>query len=144
MTEKLYKCGYTHCPHPDDKEPITEMEKVGKRYYHKKCFYIRDMIQVAATYYFQYIDENAEYKILVGVLNNIIFKKGYSVDLVVFMMKYLVSHGCKINSPYGLYYVIKNKLVEAEFADDRKRKKVLDRFEYRQRKSAESQGKTWG
>lgn len=144
MSEKLYKCGYAHCTHPNDKSTASLMEKIGKRYFHKKCAYIKDMIQVATKYYYDYVDDKSEYKIVVGVLNNIIFKKGYSVDLVIFMMKYIVAHGCRIRSPYTLHYVIKNPRLHTEYNDDCKREKVCESFEYRQRNSSRSEGETRG
>ena len=133
MAERLYKCGYAHCQHDEEKAPLSEMTRIGKRYWHKDCAEIKDKIDIAKKYYFDYIDDKNEYKVVVGVLNNIIFKKHYSPDLVIFMMKYIVAHNCKVKSPYVLHYVIKNRMLHDEFSDDAKRMKVISRFEYRQR-----------
>lgn len=119
------------------------MERVGKRYFHKDCAEIKDKIDIAKKIYFDYIDEKTEYKIVVGVINQIIFRKGYSPDLVIFMMKHIIANNCKIKSPYILHYIIKNPMVREEFADETKRAKVIERFEYKQRQGSGSQRKTW-
>lgn len=152
MAERLYKCGYTHCEHAYEKSPLSEMELVGKRYFHKDCAEIRDKIQVMVNYFYNYINDKVDYKTLVATINRLLFSikevtieqngkdviKKIDVDLMIFMIKYLVAFGGNIKSPFIFYKVLENKTLYYYYENPLKRKKVEDLFENRQRKDSRS------
>ena len=133
MAERLYKCGYKHCLHPNEKVPLSESVQVGKRRYHKDCADLYSKIEQIKRIYFDYIDDKCDYVQVVGVINNLIFVKGYDADFVMFMMKYtaVFCQNQNIKSPYILHTIIKNGIVEKKYRDKKLRKDVIDRFEFR-------------
>lgn len=132
---KTYKCGYRHCVKPDEKVLETEAVRVGRRYYHPECSKMADKIDVIKKIYFDYIDDKSNYVEVVGVINNLIFKKQYDVDFVEFLMKYTVVYGGKIKSPYILHVIAKNGIVDKKYNDEKLRMDVIRRFDNRCRKS---------
>jgi len=137
MAERLYKCGYKHCVKPDEKIPLSECVAVGKRRYHAECAEIHEKVEIIKRIYFDFVDDKSDYVQVVGVINNLIFEKKYDIDFVEFTMKYTAAF-CKdkVKSPYILYAIIKNGIVEKKYSNDRLRKDVIDRFEYRCRQSS--------
>ena len=132
MAERMYKCKYGHCIHPEEKIPASEVVMVGKNRYHKDCAETREKVEIAKRIYFDHIDDKADYVQTLAVLNNLIFDKKLGVDYIIFVLKYLVAFGGKVKSPYVLHHVAeKNKIVQEKWADERKRRDVLDRFDYR-------------
>ena len=138
MAERLYKCGYKHCLRPNEKIPLNECVAVGKRRYHKECANMRDKIEIIKRIYFDFIDDKSDYVQVVGVINNLIFEKKYDVDYVEFMMKYVAVFCNKVKSPYTLYLIVKNGIVEKKYNDDRLKKDVIDKFDNRCRKGSRS------
>lgn len=135
MEERLYKCGYRHCLKPEEKIPLSECVAVGKKRYHKECAALHKQIEIIKRIYFDYIDNKADYVQVVGVINNLIFNQKYDADYVQFVMKYSAVYCHSIKSPYLLYTIIKNGIVEKKYSNDKLRRDVIDRFEYRCRKN---------
>lgn len=135
MGERMYKCGYAHCRKPDEKVPASEAVLVGQRRWHKECVEIRDAINRIKDIYFNCIDDKSDYVQVMGVINSLIFNKGYKPDYVEFMMKYAAVY-CQrnIKSPYILHIIIENGIVEKKYKDERLRRDVMNRFDYRFRK----------
>lgn len=133
MIEKTYVCGYNHCLTPNDKVLASESVMVGKRRYHKECAELHARIERIKRIYFDYIDSKSDYVQVVGVINNLIFTKGNSVDYVEFAMKYTLVYGNKIKSPYILHTIISNGIVEKKYNDEKQKKDVVSRFDYRTR-----------
>lgn len=131
---KEYKCKYVHCLNPDKKIPEKEVVMVGKQRFHKECAELRERVERIKKIYFDYVDDKADYVQVVGVLNNLIFKKKYDVDYVEFMLKYTVVYVRNIKSPYILHTIIKNGIVEKKYNDPKMRLDVIERFDYRIRK----------
>lgn len=132
MAEKTYVCGYKHCQ-IHEKIPASEAVAVGKRKYHKECAELHTEIEKIKRIYFDYIDNNSDYVQVVGVINNLIFSKGYNVDYVEFTMKYTTIYGNNIKSPYILYKIIKNGIVQKKYNDEKLRMDVNNRFDNRTR-----------
>lgn len=143
MAEKLYVCGYKHCM-IKEKIPASEAVKIGNRRYHKECIEMRNKIEEIKRIYFTYIDDKSDYVQVVGVINNLIFLKGYSADYIEFLMKYLVSYIVKLKSPYTLHIIIKNESIYEKYLDPNKREVVLRNYDYRTRTDKKSERKTWG
>lgn len=133
MAEKEYVCGYNHCLKPNEKIPASESVIIGKRRYHKECAELRSKIERIKRIYFDYIDSKSDYVQVVGVINNLIFNKGYDADYVEFTMKYTAIFGKNIKSPYILHTIIKNGIVERKYNNEYLRKAVNNRFDNRTR-----------
>lgn len=130
MGERLYKCGYRHCLHPETKIALSDSVAVGKRRYHKDCAALHEKIEQVKRIYFDYVDSDSDYVQVVGVINNLIFNKRYDVDYVIFMMKYTAVFCARnVKSPYILHTIIKNGIVEKKYSDDNLREDVNHRFE---------------
>lgn len=114
--QKLVKCRYTHCRHPNDLKPPSEMVRGGgTTYYHRDCGKERDIINRIVEYYRDNIDGRVTVAQLRNVINNIIFKKGVPAEELLFDITYVHNSGRKINSPYSLHYIIDNKKVQNEY-----------------------------
>jgi hypothetical protein len=111
MSEKTYVCGYRHCLHKGEKVKQEEAVTVGTRRYHADCAAIHRKIEQMKDLYYEKIDENAEFVQLTSVLNNIVFTKKINPDYMLFALNYIVKKKVKINSPYALHYLPKNKLI---------------------------------
>lgn len=135
MKEKMYKCKYRHCLKPSEKVSESEAVMFGKRHYHKECAALHTQIERIKRIYFDFIDDKSDYVQVVGVINNLIFKKGYSPDYVEFMMKYSAVYCARnFKSPYLLHTIIENGIVEKMYKNDKQRRDVIERFDYRFRK----------
>ena len=108
---------------------------VGKNRFHPDCAELHAKIERIKRIYFDYINEDCDYVQVVGVINNLIFKKGYDVDFVEFMMKYTAVYGRNIKSPYILHTIINNGIVERKYKNEKLRTDVIKSFDYRCRKS---------
>lgn len=116
MAEKLVKCRYCHCKHPEDRRPPEEMIRGnGFTYYHAECAKERDLINRIVEYYTTNVDDRVTIAQLRSVVNNIIFKKKVPAEELLFDLTYVHQHGSKINSPYSLHYIISNKKVQNEY-----------------------------
>ena len=112
--QKLVKCRYSHCSHPNDLRPPEEMVRGnGSFYYHKECAH--DMITKIVDYYMEKVDSRATVAQLRNAINNIVFKKKVSADELFFYIQYTINSGKKINSPYTLHYLIDNKKLQSEY-----------------------------
>jgi hypothetical protein len=116
MAEKLVKCRYKHCKHPEDYRPPDEMvHGNGSVYYHKECAHERDTINKIIEYYTSNIDDRVTLAQLRGAVNNIIFKKNVPADELLFDLMFVHNNGNKINSPYSLHYIVANKRIQHEY-----------------------------
>lgn len=128
---RTYKCQYKHCSHPEDLMLKEDAVLIGTKRYHKDCAQIHDTIERAKRVFFDNIKPDSDYVQTVGVINNLVFKKGYSADYVEFMMQWLALRGAKVNSPYSLHYAINNNLISRDYKDNSKRQDVINRYAYR-------------
>ncbi len=103
-------CGYNHCLHKGEKVTEQDSIMVGKRRLHIDCAEVRDHIEIIKNLYFNYV-ESANYVEVVGVINNIIFKKGVNPRYMIFALKHIISKNVVIKSPYFLHYLPKNKII---------------------------------
>jgi hypothetical protein len=107
---KTYVCGYAHCLHKNEKVIDVDSVVVGKRRFHKDCAEIRNHIEILKKLYFDYV-ENPKYVEVVGVINNIVFKKGVNPKYMIFALKYIINKNVRIKSPYFLHYLPKNNTI---------------------------------
>lgn len=114
--QKLVKCRYSHCSHPNDLRPPGEMVRGnGNFYYHKECAHEREIIAQMVDYYLEKVDNRVTVAQLRNVINNIIFKKKVPADELFFYIQYTINTDKKINSPYTLHYLIDNKKLRSEY-----------------------------
>ena len=128
---RKYKCQYKHCTHPQDLITQDEAVLIGTKRYHKNCAEIRNTLERAKRVFFDNVKPDSDYVQTVGVLNNLVFKKGYSADYIEFMLMWLALRGAKVNSPYSLHYAVNNNLILRDYKDDSKRQDVINRYAYR-------------
>lgn len=114
MKEKVFKCGYKNCLHGGTVEESVAIRK-GNRYFHKDCLDMTEKKQEIRDLYLEKINQLEVVKNLNAVINNILDVKKASPDLLLFALKYAISHNFKINSPYGLHYIINNKKIQEEY-----------------------------
>jgi hypothetical protein len=114
-----YVCGYVHCLHHGEKIKEEDAVIVGKRKFHKDCAEYKQYIDKMKDLYFDNIDKNAKYQEVLGVLNNIIFKKGVDPKFMIFAMEYIIRKKAKVKSPYVLHYLPENKLIQQLYNKER-------------------------
>lgn len=136
MTEKSYKCAYRHCLRPDEKVPASQVVMVGNKRCHAECAELSIKITKLKNFYFDNLDDKSDYVQVVGVINKLVLNKKYDCDFVLFLMKYIFVYGAKVRSPYLLYKVAENGIVDKKFKNAKMRKDVELRYEYRQSKSS--------
>lgn len=134
VKEKSYKCGYNHCLKPDEKVPESESVLVGKRRFHKECAELREQIERIKRIYFDHIDNKSDYVQVVGVVNHLIFKKGYSADYIEFLLMYLSIFYYNLKSPYALHRIAENSFIKEKYDNKQKKEGVVALFDRRCRK----------
>lgn len=99
--------------------------------------------QIKALYYDVYylVNQNSDYKQVVGVFNRLIFMKHRDISFVDFLIKYGAVFGASFNSPYVLLVMDKNEEIEKKYKTEKER--VERWFDYRFRKNPKSKRKTW-
>lgn len=120
-------CRWTHCQHENrevDRENAVSVN--GKTWYHKDCFHQKETIDKILNLYQEKIDPNPIWNQLRGVVNNIVFKNGYSADYVLFALNRYIADGKRLNYPSGLYYVVKDKHYEDAWKKKEEKKKIAD------------------
>ena len=116
------KCKYAHCKHKSKDIPKGEEIKHSTGYWHKDCLdeslCIREIIDV----FVKDVNKNVVVSALRRVINDIIYVKGVDSHLLLFGLKYYVSHKIPLNYPGGLYYVLQNRDVQREWDKMQERK----------------------
>lgn len=115
--------------------PESEAVFVGKRRFHKECAELREQIERIKRIYFDHIDSNCDYVQVVGVINHLIFKKGYSADYIEFLMKYTSLFCNNVKSPYILHSIAENSFIKDKYNNDIKREGVIALFDRRRREN---------
>lgn len=105
-------CGYKHCRCETKEIPLGEEIKVSSRYYHEKCAKESEDIKEMKKQYFDNISNTVVQAILGKVVNDIVYGKNIDSGYLLFAIKYAISNKIRINSPYGLHYLIDNKRIK--------------------------------
>ena len=111
MTEKMYKCAYTHCLHHGQKIPQSEaVEDNGKRY-HWDCLQTKQDLTEIRRIYYEFIADDVKFPVLAKVLNDLIFKYEFDIDYIKFIVCFIAcnykSKNHKIKSPFTLISLAK-------------------------------------
>lgn len=116
------KCRYSHCLHSDREVSVEEAVLTGKStYYHKDCYLYQQTIKEVRDFFIKNINTNAVYAQLNHVINDIVFNKGNEPELILFGMKYYMSHNMNLKYPQGLYYVVQNVEIQKKYEEYKRR-----------------------
>lgn len=110
-----HKCGFKGCSHPEDKIPTGEGVIKGRMYYHQECYDDMNTIQQIRSFYTTKISNTVVISYLNRVINDIVYKKHVKPDMLLFALKYAVSHHQRISSPAYLHYLVDNYKVKQEY-----------------------------
>lgn len=121
MAEKMYKCMYSHCSHPEDKLKSGEGITIGNRHFHTECMEESNTVKEIRKYYCENISDTVVLSFLNKVINAIVYDKKVSADFLFFALRYAVTHHVRVNSPAGLHYLIDNRKIKDEYAKNRMR-----------------------
>lgn len=108
---KTYKCGFQHC---NCEEPLTEENgiPVGKRYWHKECYHIKETADKIRKYYVSHISSQVTMAFLNSVISDILYKKKVNADYLLFALKYAYETNKSIKSPAYLHYIADDKRIQ--------------------------------
>lgn len=109
------KCKYGKCKHESKEIEKSEAVKVGNAYYHADCLKDKENRKEIIDLFVNHINPNVVYAQLQAVVRTIVDDRGNTSDLLLFGLKYYIEHKIPLNYPQGLYYVIQNKEVIAEY-----------------------------
>lgn len=115
MAEKMYVCQYKHCQHKEDKIPANKVYLINGKRMHLECAMTQEVIKLIWNTYKEQMDELADYKVVIHVVNQVVFDKGVPVDYVMYWLEEMIKRDVKLKSPYGLHYCMKNKRIYAEW-----------------------------
>lgn len=116
-------CRYAKCAHDTKTIDISseEFEVDGQKYYHKDCYeaaekeaQIKRDLQYIKNQWVLHINKAVVYSQLFKVLNGFI-NNGVSSSYLVFCVDYIISHGMKINYPFGLKYYVGKPEIKAAY-----------------------------
>ena len=137
MTNKC--CGSTHCLH--ESKEFTEDDKtitVGKKTYHEDCWMVQDQITKVCDLFYRKVNSNVVFSNLRKVVNEIVYGRGISPDVLYFGINYYIDNHIPLNYPAGLFYVIQNKKMIAAY-NKAKVQKLDYKFEVENNKTNEYQ-----
>lgn len=115
MKKNTVKCKYSFCLHESRELNKDEAVKIGNQYFHKDCLQTKNEIKEIIDLFVKHINPNPVYSQLQATIKNIVFTQGLGSQFLLFGLKYYISNKIPLNYPQGLYYVIQNKDVKAEF-----------------------------
>ena len=118
------KCRYGKCKHESKDIEKSEAVKSGNSYYHADCLKDKENRKEIIDLFSKHINSNVIYSQLQTVIKNIVDDRGNDSAFLLFGLKYYINHKIPLNYPQGLYYVIQNKDVIAEY-NKMKEKKVI-------------------
>jgi len=121
MATKVRTCGYNHCRCEDKEIPTGTEVLVSNRYYHDECAKICFNIREMKKQYFDNISNTVVQGVLGKVINNIVFDKNVSSEYFLYAIKYSIQYKIKINSPYGLHYLIDNNKIKESYNKEKAR-----------------------
>lgn len=119
MKEKTYKCSFACCPYKDKIIQPEDLVENGKKKMHKECAKNSENMLKIKTLYYEKVSNTVVMSQLVKVIKDIITLKKVDSDYFYFALKYAVDNKMKINSPYGLHYLIDNNRIKMAWKEKR-------------------------
>lgn len=124
IKKKMCKCAFKHCSHKSCEVSQDEAVKIGNRYFHKDCADIRNNIEQIKSLYYEKVSNTVVISQLLSVVNNIIFKKKMDSAYLLFALRFAVANNIRLNSPYGLHYLVDNNRIKTAWTKQRVSKMV--------------------
>lgn len=109
------KCKYGKCKHESREIEKSEAVKSGNSYYHADCLKDKENRKEIVDLFATHINPNVVFTQLQAVIRTIVDDRGNSSDFLLFGLRYYIEHKIPLNYPQGLYYVIQNKEMIAEY-----------------------------
>lgn len=109
------KCKHSMCKHNSREMDKSEAVMAGNKYYHADCFRDKENRKEIIDLFSKHINPNVIYSQLQSVMRGILDERGNSSDFLLFGLKYYIEHKIPLTYPQGLYYVIQNQDVIAEY-----------------------------
>jgi len=125
MKEKTFKCAFKHCQHESCEISQDSAVKIGNRYMHEDCARISENITKIKDTYYEKISSTVVVKQLVGVINNIVFKKNVDSEYLLFALNHAINAKIPVKSPYNLHYLIDNQRIK-DVWNKKKSKEIAD------------------
>ena len=112
-SEAKRDCGYSHCKHGGVVDTQTdEYIEENKRCYHVDCYSEKKAIAEIIDFWYREIDEDVVFNQLQRVLRELIYKRGFEAEYVLYAIK---KKAKVLNYPSGIYYVVGNKRLKANW-----------------------------
>lgn len=115
LTMATVKCKYSKCKHKCKDIEKSEAVKSGNSYFHNDCFIDKENRKEIVDLFVKHINPNVIFSQLQTVIKNIIDDRGNDSGFLLFGLKYYIEHKIPLTYPQGLYYVIQNKEMIAEY-----------------------------
>lgn len=118
------KCGYKYCKF-DGEVSKKEGVKYKNRWHHKECAEERKNKEKIRKIYLEKIDKYANKAQLNKAIKQIIHDKKQNSSFVLFALNYAIENNIKLNNPFGLHWIIKDKNIIKTYKE-----KILKKQEY--------------
>lgn len=122
-------CKYINCKHNDkvhiDKEPFVK----GKDgFYHDDCYKEKADLQLFRSLWCENISSTVVFSDLNRILNQLMSRKGVTVDYLLFVLQYVIDNKCNLRYPAGFRYYVDNQNIKAAY--EKKNKKIIAPFDF--------------
>lgn len=114
MAKDTVKCRYKYCKHDSCDIPKTDAVKHNNKYFHEDCFKEWENKEKAVKLFLD-LKPDTPVPPVRRIVNAIIHEKNVDAELLLFGIKYYIKHKIPLRYPGGLYYVVANDDVKAEF-----------------------------
>ena len=122
MAKEFVKCFYPHCKHGGEQMKREDAVKYNNHYYHPDCFKEREELHEIEQYYIENFESEPIMSLLRKMINDIVFKRKYSTEYVLFALKYAKANNIPLKHPQGMVYIMKNSRVKSAWDYNQKQK----------------------
>jgi hypothetical protein len=117
------KCGYKNCKLGGEVEKDNAI-KVSNKYYHKECHEIVENKKKIREFYLEKINPKEVMVLLNKAINELIDTKNVDSNLLLYALNYSVDNNIKINSPFGMNYIVNNYKIKESYSKLQARNKL--------------------
>ena len=121
---EMVKCKHSKCKHENRELQKSEAVMSGNYYYHSDCMRDKENRKEIIDLFVKHVNPNVIFSQLQNVVKTILDIRGNNSDFLLFGLKYYIKHKIPLTYPQGLYYVIQNKEMIAEY-NRTKEKKIM-------------------
>lgn len=130
---QIVHCRYTKCCNLHDSNELLKDDAYcggNGKYYHHDCYYMLQTTNKIRDLFLKEINPlltSAQIGQLVSIIQNIVYKKGVNIDMVLFALEYMIKNKPgALKFPAGLYYVIQNKDINDAWIKVQESKKIQE------------------